>query len=179
MLNTKLARFNANVNTKLQEIMQKGKIIPKSKLSQRLKALIRALREDKKRRREKFTQADFARGIGVHRNTITSWLKGLTEPKQVEIILICDKHNVNLAYLLRGEEPMFNPSKALEIADLKLHLKAGQAVRRGCEKFNIMDSISGKDFLFMEDYIYKDYLLQPEMSDELADQRVENLIVSQ
>ncbi|MBI5058939.1 helix-turn-helix transcriptional regulator [candidate division KSB1 bacterium] len=59
---------------------------------------IQELREEKR-----LSQGDFAKVLGVHRNTIAKWESGKPSPDCDSILKICELYEVSPAWLLTGE----------------------------------------------------------------------------
>ena len=61
----------------------------------------------------RITQRKLAEQIGVHYNTVNSWILGKSDPKAEDIIKICDILGVSADYLLGIGSPGESPPPAL------------------------------------------------------------------
>ena len=81
------------------------------------------------------TQQEFAKRIGVKRNTIGQYEIGRNEPIDTVINLICREFNVNEKWLRNGEGEMFNPAPTDTLDQLAKKYRLSNADYVMIEKF--------------------------------------------
>lgn len=94
------------------------------------------------------TQQEFAKRIGVKRNTIGQYEIGRNEPIDTVINLICREFNVNEKWLRNGEGEMFNPAPTDTLDQL-------------AEKYRL----SNTDYVMIEKFVN----LRPEVRQNIYD----------
>jgi len=73
----------------------------KNKFHERINELWKRVKEQNR----KITQAEYARRIGVTRNTLMGWLRGSGQPDVDGLVRIATIENVSLSWLMGDERP--------------------------------------------------------------------------
>ncbi len=57
------------------------------------------------------TQTDIVNTTGVLKSSLSNWVNGNREPRQDQISMLADPYNINPAWLMGYDVPMFNDNK--------------------------------------------------------------------
>lgn len=90
------------------------------------------IREVRKRKRPKFTQADLGEALGVTASSVSSYESGEYSPTLESLVKIAEIGNVSLDWLITGKEP------APRVAEQPSEYVRGQSLNEDEKRFVIM-----------------------------------------
>lgn len=75
------------------------------------------------------SQTDIVKTTGVLKSSLSNWVNGNREPRQDQISAIVDPYNINPAWLMGYDVPMFNEKKPAAVAPDHIDIKREELLR--------------------------------------------------